>query len=1087
MNKLLLGYARTLLSETLIRAAEDYNNNRNVTILVPEQFTLRAEFELMNALKTSGFFRAQVLSPTRLRSRVFAEAGFGSGKSVSPAGQAMALSLALHTVADKLVYYKKIAERSGFSRELSTLLSSLRASRVTPEALSEEAEKLPQGSLKHKTADLAVILEEYERILSEKYLDAVSVERRLIERLAESEALKRENVYVYGFDIFTETMQELLLAISRECESLSISVVCPAASADSALYLPVRKSVGRLLELFAQSGIGIETENLPKPEGKSALSHLEEYVLSSRAIQFPDSENVKLYACQNPYTEVQRAAESIAERRLAGTEYREMALICPDIAPYAPLITSVFSMYGIPVFLSVSSPAASHPLSRFLLSAVKCACLHIKTQHVLAMIKSGFSPLTEREGWEIENYALKTGVRDYGWTRPFIKGDTPQETAAAEAIRLKLIAPLLRLADGIRAEKTGDGAAKAIFAFLEESRVYPRLSEQETELSRLNLNTEAALQRQVWKLIMDALEQLHALIGEKPITLKWLAPFLSSAMEESELSGLPPTDGGVICGNLGNLMTGRIKELYMLGLQDGMFSVSQSGLLSEGEKHTLESDLKVFISDDTPEHMLLSYLDFKKALSACDGTVYLMYSGSSGNGEEKRPSQVIYQAQELLPQLSPTPEGTKPPSAPLPALRLCAQEIRKYMDSGEMPPLRVLEAMRFFRESEEWSGQLRSIMGLAQADLQAQNLSENTAAELYAGREFSISRLENYAKCPFKYFAESGLRARERKEYEVTRADSGQMEHDALERYLTTAQARENWPNLSDEEIKALMKEALELTLEGQKLGAIYDSKRSMAEIDRLTRVLERAAAELTREAQKSRFRFKCAETEFGPGRAIPPLMLRLENGEEALLRGRIDRIDSLDSGGTEYLRIIDYKSGKTVLDIDAIEDGRQLQLYLYLLSALQNDKTAPAGAAYVYLDDPFVELSTMDDAEIEKQIKKKLQSSGVFIKDAELMREMGQDVKGGSDTLKSTMRVLYLEKNEMNSLLEKVKSKAQQLSSAILSGKIPIAPFRSGDRTACDNCPYRSVCRFGDGKTLQYRKNHRLKKEDFLASLSNI
>ncbi len=1086
MNKLLLGYSRNLLSETLKRAAADYNDDKNITLLVPEQFTLKAETELMKALGTSGFFRAQVLSPTRLRSRVFAQAGFGSGKSVSPAGQAMALSLALAASAERIVYYKKIVERTGFSRELMTLLNSLRASHVTPETLFAEAEKLTIGSLKHKTSDLAVILTEYERILGEKYLDSAGVSSRLLERLGESEALRNENVYVYGFDIFTESMSELLLTISRECASMTVSVVCPSASQDYSLYLPVRKSVARLTEHFAKSGILLEEEALDKPEGRSALSHLEEYLLSSRAVKYPSAENVKLYLCRNPYGEVQRAAESIAKRRLDGVEYSETAVICPDIAPYAPLIASVFSMYDIPVFLSVPSPAASHPLSRFLISAIKCASQRMKTQNVLSMMKSGFTDLSPRECWELENYAVKYGVKDFGWTRPFTKGETPEETAKAEAMRQRLISPVLRLAEGIRENKTGDGAAKAIFEFLKECGVYSRLSEQEAALSGMQLDTEAALQRQIWKLIIDALEQLHALTGEKPIALKWLAPFLASAMEDSELSGLPPTDGGVICGNLGNLMTGRIKELYLLGLQDGMFSASDAGLLTESEKHIIEKDLKVFISDDAPEHMLLSYLDFKKALSACDGTAHLMCSSSSGSGDELHPSQVISQARDLLPALVPEPEGTEPPSAPLPALRLCAQELRKYLDSGEMPPLRALEAMRFFNSSDEWSAQLRSLISLAQTNLQAENLHEGTAKSLFASREFSVSRLESYAKCPFRYFAENGLKARERKNFEVTRADSGQIDHDALERFLTAAQAREDWPNLSDEDIRALMTEAVELTLRSWEDSAIYETNRSKAEIARLMRVLIRAARELTNEAKRSSFRFKCAETEFGPGRAIPPLILRLQNGEEALLRGRIDRIDSLGKSGTEYLRIVDYKSGKTVLDMEAIEDGRQLQLYLYLLSALQNDNTAPAGAAYVYLDDPFVEVATMDDEEIEKQIRKKLQSSGIFIKDAELMREMGQEVKGGSDGLKSTMRVLYLEKDEMSALLVKVKDKAQQLSSAILSGKIPILPYRSGDKTACDNCPYRPVCRFGDGKTLQYRKNHRVKKEDFLASLSN-
>ena len=89
---------------------------------------------------------------------------------------------------------------------------------------------------------------------------------------------------------------------------------------------------------------------------------------------------------------------------------------------------------------------------------------------------------------------------------------------------------------------------------------------------------------------------------------------------------------------------------------------------------------------------------------------------------------------------------------------------------------------------------------------------------------------------------------------------------------------------------------------------------------------------------------------------------LPVEEGLELSLRGRIDRVDFAEEDGSLYVKVIDYKSGSTKLDLGKVYYGLQLQLVLYLEAAMAmaakrnpNRKLIPAGIYYYNMKDPIV------------------------------------------------------------------------------------------------------------------------------------
>jgi ATP-dependent helicase/nuclease subunit B len=81
----------------------------------------------------------------------------------------------------------------------------------------------------------------------------------------------------------------------------------------------------------------------------------------------------------------------------------------------------------------------------------------------------------------------------------------------------------------------------------------------------------------------------------------------------------------------------------------------------------------------------------------------------------------------------------------------------------------------------------------------AENLSPVLAEALYGPTlQSSVSRLEEFAQCPFRFFVHSGLRAEERKVFELDARERGSFQHEVLKQFheQLTAEGR-RWRDLT--------------------------------------------------------------------------------------------------------------------------------------------------------------------------------------------------------------------------------------------------------------------------------------------------
>jgi ATP-dependent helicase/nuclease subunit B len=224
----------------------------------------------------------------------------------------------------------------------------------------------------------------------------------------------------------------------------------------------------------------------------------------------------------------------------------------------------------------------------------------------------------------------------------------------------------------------------------------------------------------------------------------------------------------------------------------------------------------------------------------------------------------------------------------------------------------------------------------------------------------SATGLERAATCPFRYFLEQGLGVWARDEAEpdadhwLDPATRGQVLHALYARILRElrAEGAHADPRRHGPRFRALGEAALATLRVAMPPPSAHVFQRESEDILRDLDLFLRLEAERTgREPIAFEVSFGAGRTAATAGDAAEPLAraepvrLDLGGGLRLLLRGAIDRIDSLADGSYE---VIDYKTGRPFLAGGPgapFAGGRQLQHALYALVAAELLRATDPGA----------------------------------------------------------------------------------------------------------------------------------------------
>lgn len=1064
-----------LLRPILRKIGELHRNGEPCMLLVPEQFTLQAERELLGQLNLKGLFSIEVVSPTRLRRRVTASAGADERMPLSPAGQQMAVGFALEACGEQLSFYRASVSRHGFAQKLAALIADMKRGGLLPGELAKYAQTLPEGMRRDKFADLAVLYGAYERTLGDRLNDGDDLNQFVTERLPESGLLQGRHVFVYGFDALPEQLITLLCAIAALCESLTVGLIADSAgAADQDIYLPVRRSVARFRKALEERGLELRETPLPQEAlaHAPAIAHLDATLFAYPQTRFQgEQENVILSSYHSPFEEATAVTRQIMRLYEQGIPLERIAVLYPDQNGYPFAVAAALSNSGLPCYTDVKLPALSHSLPQFVMAALHAMADGYRNEDMFELIKTGYAPVGFDDACMLENYAREYGINFGRWLKPFRLGDDAVR-AQCEALRKRVISPLVRARKAIVSARSAEQSLQAVMEMLSEVNAYDTLKKEEDALLAEGLLVRAGQNSQIWQAILEMLEQLYILSEGKRIALKYIADRFESGFAAISLAALPPAAHMLHAGVLGHFLSGEMDAVFLLGMNDGILTRGSESLLTDEERTQAQEDTQTFLGMTEESRLLFAKLDLKRAMTLPKKYLYLSYAKTDPAGNTLQPldlaNDIADRLFESLPDLTEIPDEY--PVSAQQALVALSDLLRAYADGGEeqLPDIwkRRLAMLLAAPATAIPAVQLVRAAGFRVETLP---LAPETAKKLFGDRTMSVSRLEDYAACPFRHYVTYGLQPEERKDWAVTPIETGNFFHDSLQRFAKIAAENPRYPHVAPDEVETMAQTASAPLLGELKNGPMGDGPRSLAALSQAERIVMRACTAVTDHLAAGEFRMDRAEARFGyPGAdSFPPVALSLPDGTEITLHGRIDRIDRYDAPDGTYRRVVDYKSGQyAALDAAELWHGAQLQLMLYLDAVTRNTGDAkPAGAFYFHLFDPMPKIDSDQPDAVNADIQKQLQMSGIALADPGVLGAMdgGEEAVAIAPAVTQTgalrKNAKVLNADQLDALMRHAKGKAAQFSGRMLAGDISIQPLKHGAKESCDYCQYRPIC----------------------------
>ena len=1100
------GSGKTFRCLAEVRAALKKNpEGPPLIFLAPKQATFQLERQLLADDSLHGYTRLQIFSFERLAQFVLERLGITPPKFLSDEGRVMVLRALLMRHADELKLFRQSARHPGFAHELGRLLNELQQHQLAPARLRSLAQRENlRRELRDKLHDLALLLEKYADWLREHelqdgnhLLDFATAALRNEFKIQNSK-FKIQNLYLDGFAEMTPQELDLLAAVLPSCQSATLAFCLDESGEKENSWLSIWNVTGKSFQQCRQRienlpGAKIEIEILPRNPDKNRftknppLRQLEQGWArpnrnSESRIQNPESA-VRIVSCANIEAEAVFAAREILKFVRAGNRFRDCAVLVRNLDGYHKPLAREFRRYGIPFFLDRRESVAHHPLAELTRSALRTIIFDWRQTDLFAALKAGFCPADETEIDRLENGALEFGWRGKKWLAPL-----PDENF--ERLRKKILPPIEnfheRLAK-INFKPDGSQLAEILRELWSGLKVKQALERWTLDEDFSALRTpHSALHNTVWDQMNSWLDDLALAFSNEPLPLRDWLPVLEAGLANLTVGVIPPVLDEVLIGAVDRARNPDLKLALVLGVNETVFPAAPPAqtILTDADRDELSVPLGPDLRDQISRERFYGYI----ACTRASEKLLVTFSRGGADGKALNQSPFIAHLQTIFPAL---------------AIEEFQNEIKlaEVENVNEIAPL-IFGIQNPGSKMPDWL-ELLQIPALADLNKNFQqlrepnpeeNLSPALAEKLYGSTlRTSVSRLEEFAACPFRFFVRSGLHADERKVFELDARERGSFQHDVLKVFHEQLMAEgRQWRDLEPAEARERIGKIAAAQTEHFRDGLFRDSAETVFAARALTESLQDFVAVIVAWLrEQNEFDPSAAELEFDSksGARAPAWEIDLGGGHKLSLHGRIDRVDlwrSLRTATDEAaVIVIDYKSSSKKLDKVLVEHGVQLQLlaYLNVMRHWKNPqeifgvkRLVPAGVFYVNLRGEYKSGGTRAEilAEADESRRLAYRHTGRF--DAGVLDKL--DSANAADQFNYRLNadgslrkgsVEAMPRAEFEKLLDGVETQLREMGGRIFSGAAQVDPYRKGKQTPCEFCDYQAACRI-DRWTHPYR-----------------
>ena len=1049
MLQFVLGRASSGKSNTIYSLVSKENID-NALIIVPEQFSFETEKNLLKR----GIQGVSVLNFSRLVDVVNNTYGGTAGDTLSNFDKAIVMLRALNNVKNELVVYNKYYDSIDFANKLIDLNCELKDSDVSISKLESILTDINLSTTKAKLKDIITIFLEYDSIVQAEFLDPADDMQRLYDAVNKYEYFKDKTIFFDGFNGFSNAQLKIIKCAFRDASSVTISLCCDPddfcerkISVFHNIYSIKDKleALARTVNCYISEPILLKNSYFTNDD----LSLFEKNIFNESSVYEHEINNVNLLHSNSSLEMIDNVLTVIHRLvRTEGYKYGDFVIVARDINKYDKYISSLNSKYNTPVYLDKRKSLKYSPIAKLVLSVVEAA-LTLKSDNIFEYLKSGLAIIEEDELLAIYDYVYLWKIDGDQWADEWdmsVKGLEPylndedkekclDKLSSINLIRRKIIGPILTLKKKLSDYPTDN--CETIYEFISNAKIKESLSKYIINLESTKNFKEAEYCTASYEAFIEVLSSLHKCSKNYSVKPKKFLEFLRHSIANKTVGSIPQMSDEVSCGSADRIRPARPKIAFVIGLNQYEFpaSISDNDLLLNSDRQVL-IDLGVDIVDK-----FLTYLHNENFLiysTSCCASEKVFLCSCSNMGENL-PSGFIASVKETFPNIK--------------SLDLSNAEakietadnsfsILAELDQNSSNKRQYLYEYYLNTKYKDKLKYLNSSLELTDAKLNKEFALLNFNKDIH----MSASRIDCFYKCKFNYFCKYVLYLKKKKPAEIDVLNRGTIVHYVLENAI-----KEHSKTLADmtkQQLNKIVDYYLHEYLELMEAIKLLEDNRFKFIFNKISLLTQKTLHRIADEFKYTDFEPTYCECSIGDD--VEPLVINGKN--KITITGFIDRVD-IYKGESNYVRVVDYKSGNLKININNLLYGLNLQMLIYLYAFVKNDKnfnSMPAGVFYLPVNGGY------------NSENPNMRMSGILPSDPDIYSALDKSGNYIPNYAKDSGRKDNPQINieDFNVIFSFLEDKIKEMETTILSGNFDASPIGTISGSACQYCDFKSICR---------------------------
>ncbi|MDO4431672.1 MAG: PD-(D/E)XK nuclease family protein [Aerococcaceae bacterium] len=1083
--------------------------------LVPEHLKFDMEQLLLTHLerltqqKHAAILDIQVVSFSRL-AWFMASGTLEQQSSLSKVGLTMLVRQLLLKHQAQLTVYRGQIQFQGFVEKLVTLFEELYEGNILPEDLTLESVAHSPLEVK-RLEELALLYQAFREEMATKQFANFQTYAHLQQQLEAQQSFEDHYLVIDHHYYFNAHQLGAIVEFVRYFQEVWITLPLTSAQAHDNQWNPLiemQRATYQQLRLLCQNAqlpvltdweITIMNSAFDARILQMAHAYRDGYQYGVRA-QAALNAPYQVWQCDTIQTELRHVSNQIHELvTQKGYRYRDILIVARDMDRYQLVVEPIFAHNEIPLFFDHETKMAQHPLMLWLE-----ACLHLpkyrwRYQEVMRVLKSPlFVPshktIKEHEAdvhW-FENIVLANGYFGYRLTNLafewHIESVEKTQQQAVHTLRQWMVSTLQPMFDFWKKKSiSGAKAAQWLYELIEKTGVKQQLEAMRDAAIEAGNIDESRRHEQIWQVFSATLDEFYRLYENEFVDYALFCELILAGLSEGTYHIIPPTLDQVTFTSMESPQAAPYKICFIVGANEHVLPKKRDfqSLLSRYNREALRETLlpyQYLVQPSEQANNQEYLLTYQLLLNATDG-VYISFATNLDNqtvtfspylkqitdafGVETRvfTSEMPLQFSESF--------GGKMSAQLSPVL----QTVRHYYEAQQQLPERVIQLIHLLGE-KAW----HLIQKAFHFNALPNNLSSETALQLFGKNiSASVSKIEQYYQDPYSHFLLYGLKLQERATFDANPARMGDYYHDFLEKFMTELKNRQlslaelDWTSLFQEIQQQLLAEPKYM---------LFDSHARMQAIkhqldSRLQTFIQLSQAQ----QQIIPMHSHANEVLFGVPNGLPGFEYSLPSGGKLLIRGKIDRIDTVAG---QFLQVIDYKSSARQFNLVDAYYGLDLQILTYLSVAMQHFDKAPIGAFYQTLAPTYQSgtKETLHSASFDSLLEEN-RLKGILTADDEHLRAISEQAPSvyPAKFTKSgySSSTPFYDKKDLQTILKYTHWMFQQAAEQMQAGHIALQPFKTERYTPSLQTQYRVITGFDATENYQVYRNKTIVKKDVL------